>query len=257
MSPSSPIGVFDSGLGGLSVVRQIMHDLPHERIVYFGDSANAPYGTKTVPQVRELSQAIVDFFLSRDVKAIVIACNTATSAAAQTLREQYELPIVGMEPALKVAVDRSHGTPQRIMVAATELTLREQKFAQLLERFGQHHTIIKRACPELVEIVEHDQLGDTQLVRETVQNIINDAEGSLNSIVLGCTHFVFFRDIFQELLGTETAVIDGNAGTVHHLAELLANRGMLADETQEGSIEIHNSDPTKLELSRRLLTLHN
>ena len=106
MSSTAPIGVFDSGLGGISVVRQIVRDMPRERVLYFGDSANAPYGTKTPEQVRRLSFAIVDRFVHEGVKAVVIACNTATSAAVNDLREAYDIPIIGMEPALKVACDR-------------------------------------------------------------------------------------------------------------------------------------------------------
>ena len=146
MTSTAPIGVFDSGLGGISVVRQIVQDMPHERVLYFGDSANAPYGTKTPQEVRRLSFDIMERFMSQGVKAVVIACNTATSAAVNALRDHYDIPIIGMEPALKVACDRGDtaagdGTaparhmPQHVIVAATPLTLREHKFAALMDRF--------------------------------------------------------------------------------------------------------------------------
>ena len=155
MSSSAPIGVFDSGLGGISVARQIAKDMPAEHVLYFGDSANAPYGIKTPEQVRALSFDIVERFVRQGVKAVVIACNTATSAAVNDLREHYDIPIIGMEPALKVACDRGdvpsdpHHIPQRVIVAATPLTLRERKFAKLMDRFDSNNTIFKEPCPDL------------------------------------------------------------------------------------------------------------
>ena len=160
----------DSGLGGISVVRQIRTDLPHERILYFGDSANAPYGTKTPEQVRDLSFRIVEDFVEQGAKAVVIACNTATSSAVQELREHYDIPIIGMEPALKVACDRGHGERQSVIVAATPLTLRERKFAALMHRFEDAHTIHKQPCPRLVEIVERGELDDHDLVMRTLHD---------------------------------------------------------------------------------------
>ncbi|WP_346971543.1 aspartate/glutamate racemase family protein, partial [Bifidobacterium adolescentis] len=167
MASTAPIGVFDSGLGGISVAREIRRDMPNEHVLYFGDSANAPYGTKSPEQVRELSDVIVKRFVEQGVKAVVIACNTATSAAANELRDRYAIPIIGMEPALKVACDRGHGNRQRVIVAATPLTLRERKFAVLMDRFKADHTIFPEPCPGLVEIVEHGQLDDHDVVMRT------------------------------------------------------------------------------------------
>ncbi len=155
MSSSAPIGVFDSGLGGISVARQIAKDMPAEHVLYFGDSANAPYGIKTPEQVRALSFDIVERFVRQGVKAVVIACNTATSAAVNDLREHYDIPIIGMEPALKVACDRGdvpsdpHHIPQRVIVAATPLTLRERKFAKLMDRSDLQQHDFQGALPRL------------------------------------------------------------------------------------------------------------
>ena len=244
MSSSAPIGVFDSGLGGISVARQIAKDMPAEHVLYFGDSANAPYGIKTPEQVRALSFDIVERFVRQGVKAVVIACNTATSAAVNDLREHYDIPIIGMEPALKVACDRGdvpsdpHHIPQRVIVAATPLTLRERKFAKLMDRFDSNNTIFKEPCPDLVEIVESGRLGD-------------------HDLVLGCTHFVFYRDYFRELLPERAAVIDGNEGTVRHLGVVLESLGKLAPEDATGGVELANSDPSEriAELSRKLLNV--
>ena len=179
MTSTAPIGVFDSGLGGISVVRQIVQDMPHERVLYFGDSANAPYGTKTPQEVRRLSFDIMERFMSQGVKAVVIACNTATSAAVNALRDHYDIPIIGMEPALKVACDRgdtaagdgpapARHMPQHVIVAATPLTLREHKFAALMDRFKANNMISPQPCPDLVEIVESGRLCDHDLVMRTL-----------------------------------------------------------------------------------------
>lgn len=263
MSSSAPIGVFDSGLGGISVVRQIVKDMPDEQVLYFGDSANAPYGTKTPEQVRALSFAIMERFVAQGVKAVVIACNTATSAAVNDLREQYDIPIIGMEPALKVACDRGdvpsdpHHIPQRVIVAATPLTLRERKFAKLMERFDSDNEIFKEPCPDLVEIVESGQLDNHQLVMDTLHHYFDRYDlNRIDSVVLGCTHFVFYRDYFRELLPDRAAIIDGNEGTVRHLRVVLESLGALAPEGAAGGVKLANSDPSKriATLSHDLLT---
>ena len=195
MSSSAPIGVFDSGLGGISVAREIAKDMPAEHVLYFGDSANAPYGVKTPEQVKALSFDIVERFVEHGVKAVVIACNTATSAAVNDLREHYDIPIIGMEPALKVACDRGDAPlgqqhiPQRVIVAATPLTLRERKFAELMKRFDSDNTIFKEPCPDLVEIVESGQLGNHDLVMRTLHHYFDRYDlDRIDSVVLGCTH---------------------------------------------------------------------
>ena len=257
MSSTAPIGVFDSGLGGLSVVRQIVADMPHERVLYFGDSANAPYGTKTPEQVRALSFAVAERLIGQGAKAIVVACNTATSAAIEDLRETCNIPIIGMEPALKLACEREGGQRQRVIVAATELTLRERKFAKLMKRFDAEHTIFKEPCPDLVQIVESGRLNDHDLVMKALRSHFDryDLE-TIDSVVLGCTHFVFYHDYFRELLPNSAAIIDGNEGTVHHLSLVLESLGQLAPESQAGSVELANSDASEriARLSRELLS---
>ena len=187
MTSTAPIGVFDSGLGGISVAREIRRDMPNERVLYFGDSANAPYGTKSPEQVRKLSDAIVKRFVEQGVKAVVIACNTATSAAANELRDKYDIPIIGMEPALKVACDRGHGNRQRVIVAATPLTLRERKFAVLMDRFKTDHTIFPEPCPGLVEIVEHGQLDDHDVVMHTLHQYFDQYDLSCSDARISCS----------------------------------------------------------------------
>lgn len=246
MSSSAPIGVFDSGLGGISVARQMREALSHEKIIYFGDSANAPYGIKTPEEVKKLSFAIVEHFMQLNVKAVVIACNTATSAAVNDLRSHYDIPIVGMEPALKLACDLGKGEPQRVIVAATPLTLRERKFADLLQRFSQNNTIFSQPCPDLVRIVERGELCNRDIVFAALHKYFDtyDLE-SIDSVVLGCTHFVFYRDYFREFLPESTKIVDGNEGTINHLRKILDERNELADVLEQGSITLTNSDTSE------------
>ncbi|MEK0306905.1 glutamate racemase [Bifidobacterium favimelis] len=256
MASSAPIGIFDSGLGGLSVVRSVHALLPHEDILYFGDSAHAPYGTKAPEEVRELSLDIARNFVDRGAKAIVIACNTATSVCVNDLRRRYPIPVIGMEPALKLACDRGQGRPQRIIVAATELTLKEQKFARLMDRFKSTHTIWPQPCPDLVEIVESGRLDEGDLVRSTISRYLSPYNlDQVDSIVLGCTHFVFFRDYFRSICPGNVAILDGNGGTARHLADRLTDSDQLNGSQEEGVIEIGNSDPSPamIAYSKRLL----
>lgn len=257
MTSTAPIGVFDSGLGGISVVRELVKDLPDEQVLYFGDSANAPYGTKTPEEVRRLAFAIVNDFVREGVKAVVIACNTATSAAVDALREQFSIPIIGMEPALKVACDRGHGVPQHVIVAATPLTLRERKFAKLMARFNADNMIYKQPCPALVEIVEHGQLDDRELVERILHGYFDQYDlETIDSVVLGCTHFPFFREYFRRLMPSSTAIIDGNEGTVRHLRVVLEALGKLAPEGAAGGVSLSNSDTSErmATLMKQLLT---
>ena len=258
MTSCAPIGVFDSGLGGISVVRQLHAAMPNERIIYFGDSANAPYGVKSPQEVRNLSFKIVEHFAKLSVKAIVIACNTATSAAVDDLRNHYNMPIIGMEPALKLACDLGGGKPQRVIVAATSLTLKERKFADLMNRFTQNHKIFPQPCPDLVEIVENGDLGNKNIVMSALHKYFDSYDlNSIDSVVLGCTHFVFYRDYFREFLPDCVKIVDGNAGTIHHLKSVLESSGELADANNNGSVLLTNSDSSNRisELSKSLLNL--
>ena len=249
------IGVFDSGLGGVSVLKELIKSMPNEKFIYFGDSANAPYGIKTKEEITERCIEIIDFFLKEGVKAIVIACNTATSAAANILREKYsQLPIIGMEPALKVAADGK--VDNTIVVMATPLTLREEKFNKLMSQYDDENTVIKMPCPELVNIVENDLLDDEKVVKTQLTNYYKDLNmDKINSVVLGCTHFVFYRDYMEKILNHNIKIVYGNKGTTNHLKDVLRERNELRDENEEGSVTIYNSSKDKrfIKLSEKLL----
>ena len=247
----APIGIFDSGLGGLSTTGAICNLLPQEDLLYFGDSIHNPYGTKSREQIIQYCTDICDAFEKQNVKAIVIACNTATSAAVPVLRQRYDFDIIGVEPALKPAA--MLGEHQKIAVWATKLTLEEEKFARLLHRFDQDHQIRRVACPRLVRLVEEDRLDDQEAVDAALWDYLEQSNWEeLDSIVLGCTHFVFFKDRLAELTQGKVHLIDGNEGTARHLREVLATKDLLNPQ-ETGSLHLDNSDPGKLQLSSKLV----
>ncbi len=239
LESTSPIGIFDSGLGGLSVVATIRHLLPGENLIYFGDSANAPYGEKTRQQVRKLSTRICDTLVEQGAKAIVVACNTATSAAINELRKRYDIPVVGMEPALKPAVEQT--ATGSIAVLATALTLRESKFQGLLEQFRTGRRIYSIPCPELVTLVEAGTLSGEKADAAVSASLKGLEKANLAAVVLGCTHYVFLKQVFEKELGKKTLIIDGNIGTVLHLKQLLENRNWLTHSQSAGTLQIDNS----------------
>jgi len=244
------IAVFDSGVGGLSVLRELIKRMPRENYLYFGDSANAPYGSKTTEQVRALTVQAAEDLVSRGVKALVVACNTATSAAIHFLREKYpELIVVGIEPALKPAADRFPGG--RIGIMATQVTLREEKLAHQVERFPQMQVELIPA-PGLVELIEDGQT-DTPQVEELLGRILSPYVGKLDALVLGCTHYPFVRDTIGKILGSDTVLLDGGEGTAKQTQRCLEAAGLLNDGP--GSVQIENSrqDGKMLELSMALL----
>lgn len=248
VNSKSPIGVFDSGLGGLSVLKTLRNLFPEEDFIFLGDSLYNPYGIKTKEQIVERCIAICDLLVEKDVKAIVIACNTATSASVPLLRKRYDIDIIGMEPALKVACEL--GENQRIAVWATDYTLKEKKFSNLLNRFKDAHTIYKVPCPKLVRIVEEDRLEDKEYVQSVLEDYISQA-GEVDSIVLGCTHFVFFKDYLQEML-PHVHVVDGNVGTANRVKDVLAKKGLL-NSNQVGTVTLLNTLEDRLSLERKLL----
>lgn len=254
MNSNSPIGIFDSGLGGLSVAWQIQKVLPDENLIFFGDSARNPYGTKPVEVIQAYSKEIMENFAGQDVKAAVIACNTATSAAAAMLRQEYAFDIIGMEPALKVAAELK--TPSTIAVWATDLTLHEKKFSALTRRFEKDHTILRVPCPKLVRCVEEDRLDDEAYVDALLDEYLQASGDVLpDAIVLGCTHFIYFRKALEKKLPSTTVVVDGNLGTALHLKDLLEQKGLLRAPSEDGckgSLTITNSNPDQIGLSHKL-----
>ena len=244
-----PIGVFDSGVGGISTLREMIRELPDERFIYFGDAANAPYGTKSTQEVIDCVRSVVEHLMKKEIKALVIACNTATGAAAATLRKELSIPVIGMEPALKPASQvRKNGS---VLVMATPLTLHQEKFENLMKQYGQGAE--KVPCPGLMEIVEADDgAGALHYLRELFSRFDLD---QVDAVVLGCTHYVFLKDMIRDLLPERIAITDGNAGTARQLKRVLAKADLLNGEGP-GSVELETSGTEKdLELMKKLAGL--
>ena len=224
---SDYIGVFDSGVGGISVLRQLKKVLPNERFLYYGDSANAPYGRRTTAQVQQLTLAAAEKMMKYGLKALVVACNTATAAAIQALRQTYpELIVIGIEPALKPAVDQFPGG--HIGVMATEVTLREEKFDALLHRYENAATIAKIPAPGLVELVESGK-ADTMEAETLLSTILGPYIGKMDALVLGCTHYPLAAGAIRKVLGPRIVLIDGGEGTARETRRRLEQAGLLHD----------------------------
>ena len=244
-----PIGFMDSGLGGISVLREAVRLMPGEDFIYIGDSAHAPYGTRPQEEIRRLTYDVVDRLLERGIKALAVACNTATGAAVASLRQMYpELPLVGIEPAIKPAVETNRGG--RILVMATPMTIRQDKFKRLLAKYEGLAEVVPIPCEGLMEFVEAGTLGgeqlDAYLERVVGPFLTEDTE----SIVLGCTHCPFLRpDLRSFLKGREIALIDGSYGTARELRRRIEEAGLLR-QGHQGSVAIENTSGNP-ELVRR------
>lgn len=226
-----PIGIFDSGFGGLSVLREIASLLPGENLLYYGDNANAPYGDLDEERIRTVTLAAINQLLERGIKALVVACNTATSAAIEVIRAEVSLPVIGMEPAVKPAVEmRMRG---KVLVLATAATLRQQKLHTLVERLGNPDYLVPFACPGLVELVEQGVTSGPEL-EKFLFGLFAPLRGlDVQVVVLGCTHYVFARQAIECCFTPRPLVVDGNQGTAANLVRELTRRGLLR-QTREG-----------------------
>lgn len=248
---SRPIGVTDSGLGGISVLRSLVKELPDEKYVYYGDTANAPYGDKPEDLICELTVNCVKELLRYNAKAIVIACNTATSASVEYMRSVLPLPVIGVEPALKPAA--LYGRPGKILVMATTATLRQKKFQRLMEKYGENAFLLP--CPGLMEFVERGDTGSKELEQYLRERFSAAGELRIGSVVLGCTHYVFLRDIIARIL-PDVDIFDGNEGTARQLRAVLTERNLLAEPSEDGgSVKYLSSDPTSIPTMKRMFSM--
>lgn len=253
MEISDYIAVFDSGVGGLSVLRHLQQRMPGENYLYFGDCANAPYGSRSTEEVRALTLAAVETILhAYPVKALVVACNTATAAAITTLREKYpERIVIGIEPALKLAVDRFPGG--RIGVMATEVTLREEKFDMLLHRFDAGCTVEKIPAPGLVELIEQGKVDSPETDR-LLEKLLLPYAGKLDALVLGCTHYPFAANAISRVLGPKVILLDGGEGTAKETERRLAAANLLRADGRGAVIWMVSGDETAfINLAKTLL----
>jgi glutamate racemase len=231
---SQAIGVMDSGVGGISVLKHIHALLPHESLMYVADSKYAPYGNKTAEEITARCMILADFLMSQNVKALVVACNTATAAAIDTLRETFDIPIIGMEPAVKPAAEASRNGI--IGVLATVGTLKSAQFAGLLEAYGRDVKVVTQACVGLVECIERGELDSTDtkaLIRQYTAPLL--AEGA-DTIVLGCTHYPFVKHVIQEVVGDKITLIDTGAAVAKQLKNKLEEKGLLSNSQQKAEV---------------------
>lgn len=235
------IGFLDSGIGGLSVLREALTLLPNEDYIYYADTENAPYGLKTKDEVKSLTMDAVQFLVEKGIKALVIACNTATSAAVEDLRNKYSFPIIGMEPAVKPAVEKEHATGKRVLVLATPLTLKESKFQNLVSRVDADHIVDMLPTPRLVEFAEKFIFEGAQVENYLKEVMPWSSISNYSTVVLGCTHFPLFRQTLIKLLPNYIDIIDGNRGTVKYLAENLKTSHLLNPDSYKGSISFYRS----------------
>ena len=248
------IAVIDSGVGGISVLRELVRVMPGERFLYFGDSANAPYGSRSPEEVRKLAVAVVEKLMARGIKALVVACNTATAVAIDYLRETYpQFIIIGIEPALKPAVSQF---PQGALgIMATPVTLRGEKLKRLLQNYP-HPNIHLIPAPGMVELVEAG-LADTPQMDAFLTPVLSPFAGKLDGLVLGCTHYPFAIPAIRRVIGDNTVLFDGGAGTARHTRRRLEEAGLLQEG--EGSVTIENSldDREIIELCKALMEEHH
>ncbi len=234
------IAFFDSGIGGVSVLHRALQVMPEEDYLYFADTDHVPYGTKTTAEVRQFVLEAADFILNQDVKALVVACNTATSVAINDLRARFAIPILGMEPAVKPAVCSLEGnTNKRVLVTATPMTLRQEKLHLLLKQWDQEHVVDLLPLPALVEFAEAREFTGRK-VRQYLKDALTPFPlEEYCSVVLGCTHFNYFKDTFRSLLAADTRLIDGSEGTVRHLQHVLKESQL--EEKGSGQLSFYAS----------------
>lgn len=222
------IGIFDSGIGGITVLYEALKVSPNESYIYYADSLNAPYGTKPKDEVKKYIFDAVDFIVKQDVQAVVIACNTATSVAIDELRSMYDIPIIGMEPAVKPAVENNKD--KRVLVTATPLTIKEEKLKNLIDRIDNEHIVDLLPLPKLVEFAENFEFREEEVLPYLQTEFQRFDMDKYGTIVLGCTHFPLYKDMIRKLVNVDTDIIDGNAGTVKNLKKKLEGKQYVSEE---------------------------
>ncbi|HEY7020792.1 MAG TPA: glutamate racemase [Ktedonobacterales bacterium] len=225
---NSPIGVFDSGVGGLTILRELLRELPDERYVYFGDTGNCPYGVRAEEEIQTLSVAAANFLLERGAKIIVVACNTASVSALATLRATFTTPFVGVVPAVKPAAELTK--VKRVGVASTEASAKGGYLQRLIHDHANGVEVLPVGCPLLVTLAEEGKLDGAE-VEETVRGYIQPLlDRGIDILVLGCTHFPAMRPVFERVAGPEVAVIDSGAAIARQTRRVLTERGWLASK---------------------------
>ncbi|OME89800.1 MULTISPECIES: glutamate racemase [Paenibacillus] len=234
------IAFFDSGLGGLTVLSAAMKKLPHEDFLFYADTLHVPYGTKDKEDVKSYIHHAMETIMKEEVKAIVVACNTATSMAISDLRKAYPIPVIGMEPAVKPAVEINRSSGKRILVLATPLTLKESKYRDLVRRVDSMHIVDSLPLPELVEHCEALNFDQKVMNAYFTKQFESFDMNEYGTIVLGCTHYPFYKRILTDLLPDHIRIIDGSKGTVNRLIQVLSDKELLSSSGRQ-DVKLLNS----------------
>jgi len=238
-SSELPIAIFDSGIGGLSVLEEALKILPSENYIYFADTDHVPYGEKSTEEVKEFVLQAAKFLNTQKIKMLAIACNTATSSAIAALRHIYDFPVIGMEPAIKPAVSKNKN--KRVLVLATALTLKEQKFRELVDKVDNEKIVDMLPLPELVMFAEGFVFDDDHILPVLKAKLSSFDLENYSTVVLGCTHFPFYKESLRKIFPPGTEIIDGNKGTVAHIKNVLEQKGLLNHGKHKGEVEFFHS----------------
>src|SRR5512138_3078814 len=240
---SFPIGIFDSGVGGISVLRAVRQQMPEENVIYFGDQGHIPYGPRPMQQIRDFSEAITNFLLAHDAKIIVVACNAASAAALKYLRERFpHIQFVGMEPAVKPAAEHTH--TGKVGVLATPATFQGALYSSVVERFANGVELFQNACPGLVQQIEQGKLHGRETRRILEEALSPMLEKNIDTVVLGCTHYPFVIPLIQRIVGENVRVIDPAPAVARQTERLLEANGLRHPSTSKGNLHFYTSgDP--------------
>jgi len=239
-SLNHPIGVFDSGVGGLSVLRAMRAQMPEEDVIYFGDQGHVPYGPRPMEQIQHFSEGITRFLLAQDAKLVVVACNTASAAALKHLREKFpEVPFVGMEPAVKPAAEQTHTGV--VGVLATPATFQGALYASVVERFASGVQVLQHTCPGLVGQVEQGDLDGPRTRAILEEALLPMLEQHIDTVVMGCTHYPFVIPLIQQIVGADVRVIDPAPAVARQVRRLLEAGGLKRPEGGTGSMCFYTS----------------
>ena len=254
MKPTSPIGIFDSGVGGLSVLRAIRTQMPNENIFYFGDQGHIPYGPRPMEQIRVFSEAITNFLLERDAKLIVVACNTASAAALAYLRETFlDVKFVGMEPAVKPAAERTQ--TGRVGVLATPATFQGALYASVVERFANGVELFQNTCNGLVQQIEQGNVSGAETRQILEDALLPMLEKNIDTVVLGCTHYPFVIPLIEQIVGENVRVIDPAPSVAKQAQRLLEAGRMLNRSDLNGRVRLFTSGDSNVLKSQLPLLL--
>ncbi len=257
---SKSIGVFDSGVGGLTLLEQLIKDLPNESFEYYADSGNCPYGNKSMEEVLESTLVIMDYLMHKDCKLIIVACNTITTNIIYKLRERYPVPIIGLEPGTKLAYNVSKN--KRIGILATERTINGQLYLKTLNNFNNKASYISSIGNGLVELIENNMIDSVEMRERLLQLIKPMVEKDIDTLVLGCTHYNYLKSILRDMFSSQIELVDTTKAVVKQVIKVLNENGLISNDTQRkinivttGKIDLLNKLIARLDIADPFLNI--